>query len=142
MNNLITSLRSHPLINYGPSPKASSQLLFGIKILAILLGKLYVTPEHIQILAEKVLSHRICIRPHGIEYFEFGGHLNNLKVNRGGGIEGSEGGRPLGSGLGLGNFGREEEGVSVASNLKLDHERKDLSVKKLISHFLRELESP
>lgn len=57
--SLLDATRNDPAIALGSSPRAGVQLLRTAKVLAVLGGRGYVTPDDVQSLAVDVLSHRI-----------------------------------------------------------------------------------
>lgn len=60
--SLLDATRNDPAIALGSSPRAGVQLLRTAKVLAVLGGRGYVTPDDVQSLAVDVLSHRIVPR--------------------------------------------------------------------------------
>ncbi|KAF2074411.1 hypothetical protein CYY_004267 [Polysphondylium violaceum] len=59
IRTIIVNLRNHPLITFGPSPRATPNLLLASKSRAILKGQPFVTPTHILNIAPQSLNHRI-----------------------------------------------------------------------------------
>jgi MoxR-like ATPase len=56
---VVASVREHPGVSQGPSPRASLVLARVARALAALAGRTYVSPEDVQRAAEPVLGHRI-----------------------------------------------------------------------------------
>jgi MoxR-like ATPase len=61
--DLVTTTRDHPDVYLGASPRGSLALFMAARALAALEGKDYVVPDHIKILAEPTLAHRLIISP-------------------------------------------------------------------------------
>eukprot|EP01132_Coremiostelium_polycephalum_P008016 gene8016-9861_t len=59
IRTIIVNLRNHPLITFGPSPRATPNFTLASKSMALLSGQRYVTPTHILTVATQVLNHRI-----------------------------------------------------------------------------------
>ncbi|EFA77489.1 hypothetical protein PPL_12091 [Heterostelium album PN500] len=59
MRTIIVNLRNHPLVTFGPSPRATPTLTSASKIVGMLSGQKFVTPTHILMIAAQVLNHRI-----------------------------------------------------------------------------------
>ncbi|TPX61698.1 hypothetical protein PhCBS80983_g00939 [Powellomyces hirtus] len=59
LKNLITALRNHPSVSTGVSPKCGTDLAHGARILALLSGTPGVTPDHVSMMMDKVVAHRI-----------------------------------------------------------------------------------
>ena len=49
----------HPLLSYGASTRAGLALIDGARVVALLEGRDYVTPDDIKYIAHEVLRHRI-----------------------------------------------------------------------------------
>lgn len=60
--DLVRATREHPKVALGASPRASVALLRASQAYALLAGKAYVAPEHIQRAAVPVLAHRLVLR--------------------------------------------------------------------------------
>jgi MoxR-like ATPase len=61
--DLVTTTRDHPDVYLGASPRGSLALFMAARALAALEGKDYVVPDHIKLLAEPTLAHRLIISP-------------------------------------------------------------------------------
>src|SRR5690606_36684012 len=61
--DLVTTTRDHPDVYLGASPRGSLALYVASRALAALEGKDYVVPDHIKVLAEPTLAHRLIISP-------------------------------------------------------------------------------
>jgi MoxR-like ATPase len=61
--DLVTTTRDHPDVYLGASPRGSLALFSASRALAALEGKEYVVPDHVKMLAEPTLSHRLIISP-------------------------------------------------------------------------------
>ncbi len=61
--DLVTTTRDHPDVYLGASPRGSLALFMASRALAALEGKDYVVPDHIKLLAEPTLAHRLIISP-------------------------------------------------------------------------------
>jgi MoxR-like ATPase len=61
--DLVTTTRDHPDVYLGASPRGSLALFVAARALAALEGKDYVVPDHIKLLAEPTLAHRLIISP-------------------------------------------------------------------------------
>jgi MoxR-like ATPase len=61
--DLVTTTRDHPDVYLGASPRGSLALFMASRALAALEGKDYVVPDHIKVLAESTLAHRLIISP-------------------------------------------------------------------------------
>jgi MoxR-like ATPase len=61
--DLVTTTRDHPDVYLGASPRGSLALFMASRALAALEGKDYVVPDHIKVLAEPTLAHRLIISP-------------------------------------------------------------------------------
>jgi len=59
IRTIIVNLRNHPLITFGPSPRATPNFILASKSWAILKGQPFVTPTHILNIAPQALNHRI-----------------------------------------------------------------------------------
>jgi MoxR-like ATPase len=64
IQRLTAETRKHPLAAFGASPRGAVALMRASQALAALQGAAYVTPDHVQRLAEPVLAHRILLKPH------------------------------------------------------------------------------
>lgn len=62
-NNILISIRRHQLAAKPITPRVSQHLHLSSRAFASILGVQYVTPEHVQILADKVVSHRLVVQP-------------------------------------------------------------------------------
>jgi MoxR-like ATPase len=60
---MVKATRSHPSVQLGASPRASLALMKTAKALAMFDGLEFVTPEHIQEIAEPVIAHRMVMDP-------------------------------------------------------------------------------
>ena len=60
---LTGSMRSHPRVVLGASPRATLGLLRAAKSLAVLAGRPFVTPDDLRFLAGPVLAHRLILVP-------------------------------------------------------------------------------
>ena len=59
---IVTETRKIPdLISFGASPRASINMLKGVKALAFLKGRTYVTPQDVKDIAKDILRHRIIL---------------------------------------------------------------------------------
>ena len=61
--DLVTTTRDHPDVYLGASPRGSLALFVASRALAALEGKDYVVPDHVKLLAEPTLAHRLIISP-------------------------------------------------------------------------------
>jgi MoxR-like ATPase len=61
---LVRSTRGAEGVRVGASPRASLALMKAAQALAMLDGVGFVTPEHVQELAEPVIAHRLVMDPH------------------------------------------------------------------------------
>ena len=61
--DLVTTTRDHPDVYLGASPRGSLALFMASRALAALEGKDYVVPDHVKLLAEPTLAHRLIISP-------------------------------------------------------------------------------
>jgi MoxR-like ATPase len=61
--DIVTTTRDHPDVYLGASPRGSLALFMASRALAALEGKDYVVPDHIKLLAEPTLAHRLIISP-------------------------------------------------------------------------------
>jgi len=61
--DIVDATRTHRDLYLGASPRASIALYRAAQALALVNGKEYVLPDHIKQLTEKVLGHRIIVRP-------------------------------------------------------------------------------
>lgn len=61
--DLVTATRSWPGVQLGASPRASLMLMKVAQALALFDGQDFVTPDHIQELAEPVIAHRLSLEP-------------------------------------------------------------------------------
>ncbi|EGG24381.1 hypothetical protein DFA_06531 [Cavenderia fasciculata] len=59
IRTIIVNLRNHPLVTYGPSPRATPTLTLASKACSLLSGQSFVTPTHVISVATLVLNHRI-----------------------------------------------------------------------------------
>ncbi|KAJ3162843.1 putative MoxR protein [Geranomyces michiganensis] len=57
--NLITALRNHPSVSTGVSPKCGTDLVQAARILALMSGMWAVTPDHVSMVIDKVIGHRL-----------------------------------------------------------------------------------
>ncbi len=60
---MVKATRSHPGVQLGASPRASLALMKTAKALAMFDGLEFVTPEHVQEIAEPVIAHRMVMDP-------------------------------------------------------------------------------
>ena len=60
---LATATRSHADVLMGSSPRGALALLLTARALAVIVGRDYVTPEDVKLVAGPVLAHRITVRP-------------------------------------------------------------------------------
>jgi MoxR-like ATPase len=61
--SLATATRKHPQIAVGASPRAELDLVQLARARAVLLGRDYVIPEDVKMLAIHAMAHRISLRP-------------------------------------------------------------------------------
>ena len=61
--SLATATRHHPQVTVGASPRAEIDLVQLARARALLLGRDYVIPEDVKLLAVPVMAHRISLRP-------------------------------------------------------------------------------
>ena len=61
--SLATATRHHPQVTVGASPRAEIDLVQLARARALLLGRDYVIPEDVKMLAVPVMAHRISLRP-------------------------------------------------------------------------------
>jgi MoxR-like ATPase len=61
--DIVTTTRDHPDVYLGASPRGSLALFMAARALAALEGKDYVVPDHVKVLAESTLAHRLIISP-------------------------------------------------------------------------------
>jgi MoxR-like ATPase len=59
---LVSSTRTHPDVYLGASPRGSIALYRATQALAGLLGRDYVIPDDVKVLAEPALAHRVIIK--------------------------------------------------------------------------------
>ncbi|KAJ3022584.1 hypothetical protein HKX48_005770 [Thoreauomyces humboldtii] len=59
MRNLITALRNHPGVSTGVSPKSGTDLALACRVLALLSGTGAVMPDHVALMIDKVVAHRL-----------------------------------------------------------------------------------
>ena len=59
---LVASTRTHPDVYLGASPRGSIALYRASQALAGLLGRDYVIPDDVKVLAEPALAHRVIIK--------------------------------------------------------------------------------
>ncbi|KAI8589315.1 hypothetical protein BDZ88DRAFT_149889 [Geranomyces variabilis] len=57
--NLITALRNHPSVSTGVSPRSGTDLVQAARILALMSGTWAVTPDHVSMVIDKVVGHRL-----------------------------------------------------------------------------------
>jgi MoxR-like ATPase len=60
--DIVRRSRSHPLVHYGGSPRASVALLLCAKALAAIRGRDFTTPDDVRDIARPVLRHRLVLR--------------------------------------------------------------------------------
>lgn len=60
---IVRRTRGHRQLTLGASPRASVALLSASKILALMRGKTYLTPDEVKTMAMPVLRHRVLLRP-------------------------------------------------------------------------------
>lgn len=63
ITSIVTTLRTNPLVAWGPSPRASIALLNVGRASAYLSGRVYVSPDDVAKYAADILNHRIGIKP-------------------------------------------------------------------------------
>ncbi len=63
---LAESLRQHPDLVLGPSPRASIALMGAVRAWACICGRNYVIPDDIKILVGPVFAHRLVLQPHAL----------------------------------------------------------------------------
>jgi MoxR-like ATPase len=63
MVDLVAATRGHADVLLGASPRASLTLMRCSQAMAVLESDSFVTPQHIQSVAEAVLAHRLVLRP-------------------------------------------------------------------------------
>ena len=59
--DLVDATRAHPAVRLGASPRGSLALIRTARARALLVGRSFVTPDDIQVLAEPVLAHRLLL---------------------------------------------------------------------------------
>jgi MoxR-like ATPase len=64
--DLATATRNHPALSLGMSPRAALALQRAARALAASLGREYVVPDDIKLLAGPVLEHRLMLSPEGV----------------------------------------------------------------------------
>jgi MoxR-like ATPase len=60
--DIVRRSRSHPLVHYGGSPRASVALLLCAKALATIRGRDFTTPDDVRDISRPVLRHRLVLR--------------------------------------------------------------------------------
>jgi MoxR-like ATPase len=60
--DIVRRSRSHPLVHYGGSPRASVALLLCSKALAAIRGRDFTTPDDVRDISRPVLRHRLVLR--------------------------------------------------------------------------------
>jgi MoxR-like ATPase len=60
---IIRATRKHPHVQLGSSPRGAVHLLLLSKVLAVMDGRDFVTPDDIKLAAPSVLRHRILLTP-------------------------------------------------------------------------------
>lgn len=60
---LVSEVRNHPDVAFGPSTRASISLFKGARALALMDGREYVIPDDVKRLAHPVLDHRVRVKP-------------------------------------------------------------------------------
>jgi MoxR-like ATPase len=60
--DIVRRSRSHPLVHYGGSPRASVALLLCAKALAAIRGRDFTTPDDVRDVSRPVLRHRLVLR--------------------------------------------------------------------------------
>ena len=60
---IVRSTRSHRQLTLGASPRAAVALLQASKTLALMRGRVYVTPDDVKLMALPVLRHRVLLKP-------------------------------------------------------------------------------
>jgi MoxR-like ATPase len=63
IQRLVAETRRHPHAAYGASTRGAIGLLRAAQAMAAIEGGRFVTPDHVQRLAESVLSHRVVVKP-------------------------------------------------------------------------------
>jgi MoxR-like ATPase len=63
IQRLVAETRRHTHAAYGASTRGATGLMRAAQALAAIGGDLFVTPEHVQRLAESVLAHRVVVKP-------------------------------------------------------------------------------
>ncbi len=63
VQRLVAETRRHSHAAFGASPRGALALMRGAQALALVRGERFVTPDHVKLLAPRVLAHRIVIKP-------------------------------------------------------------------------------
>jgi MoxR-like ATPase len=63
IQRLVAETRRHAHAAYGASTRGATGLLRMAQALALIGGQTFVTPEHVQRMAESVLAHRVVVKP-------------------------------------------------------------------------------
>jgi MoxR-like ATPase len=63
INRLVRATRQHAFLHLGASPRGTISLLLASKARAALLGRDFITPDDVKIMAVPVLRHRIMLNP-------------------------------------------------------------------------------
>ncbi|TPX68231.1 hypothetical protein SpCBS45565_g03217 [Spizellomyces sp. 'palustris'] len=61
LRDLLTGLRNHQLVSTGVSAKGGIDLAHAARTLAVLSGHLIVSPDHVTMMADKVIAHRLLL---------------------------------------------------------------------------------
>ena len=61
--DLVSATRQLPGVQLGASPRASLALMKVAQAMALFEGSVFVTPDHVQALAEPVIAHRLLLDP-------------------------------------------------------------------------------
>jgi MoxR-like ATPase len=64
IQKIVTETRRHPHVAFGSSPRGGLHLLHGAQAIAAIRRQSFVTPDHVKLLAEPVLAHRVLVKPH------------------------------------------------------------------------------
>ncbi|WP_307325399.1 AAA family ATPase [Evansella vedderi] len=86
--DIVSQTREHPQLILGASPRASLSLLKGVKALALIQQRSFVTPDDVKFLTPYVFCHRFIINPEArmdgsTEYSILQSILENVKVPKG-----------------------------------------------------------
>jgi MoxR-like ATPase len=61
--DLVGETRTHPDLTVGASPRATLSVLRAATAVAVAIGRDYITPDDVKLVAEPVLAHRLLVHP-------------------------------------------------------------------------------